>query len=611
MALVLVESPNKVADISAYLGKQYKVMATVGHFRDLDKGSMSIDMSTLEPIYQITKPDVVKRIRAAMKTHKVVYLATDMDREGEAISQHILDVFKPGTHHRLLFNEISKAALTKAVKNKTVVNTNLADSQKARRVIDRLYGYTISPLLKKQFEKPLSAGRVQSVTVRMLVDKEREIEQAIILPPENTFSTSAVFDNVSYGLFNTEGNEHSFSSEKEVKAFCKLCKAATFDVTDVQDSNRYQKPPPPYDTATLQRDASSKLKLTPKVTMAQAQELYEKGVITYIRTECNCLSEGANEMIERYVNDNYPGEYCKREYPADGPHEAIRPTNIDVVSYGDSALYEMIWKRTVASQMKRATIAVRKITIMIRDYDDHYFVGKLEAITDPGYLVLYDTEPDEIVYEPNDEVLLDVMTINQDLPHIPQRYSEASLISSLKKYKIGRPSTYANIMSTISDRGYVQKGNITGRKVNIVCFTLKKSKITRQIKPVNVGGEKAKMYPTELGTQVTDYLLQTCSDLLEYELSIKMEKKLDKVAKGQTSWHEVTQGYYEIIKKHASCPQDYRWKEGRSNVTAKIIIGKYGPFIAATKGKTKKNINIPKTDVNSLDLEAVKALVKF
>ena len=671
--LVVVESPNKVKKVSEYLGSDYRVIASVGHFRDLDAKSMSIDIANgFEPIYVVTKPDVVARMKKAMVGCQSVYLATDMDREGESISQHVLDVLKPKMYHRLVFNAITKSAVQQALKNRTVLNVNLALSQKARRVIDRLYGYMISPVLQKQFGSNLSAGRVQSVTVRLLVDRENKISEQIKNDTITSYQVKANVSGLSCSLYK-DGKIKRLENERSAILFCKVCLLSRLTVRSVKDSERKQDPPPPYDTASLQQDGINKLKISAKEVMRRAQQLYEQGVITYIRTDSVQLSGDADDMIESYLEESHEGYYQKREFVnknSQEAHEAIRPTDIELLDHEGCKLYRMIWQRTVASQMIAAKISSRVIQIDISKYSHiqkpRYFQTQSEAIIDPGYLVIYGVKSEELEERLIEGKLLKLekVIVTESLPVLPQRYTEASLISKLKKLDIGRPSTYASIMSTIVERGYVKLGDVEGVLKTMKVFTASERRVVETRKEIHVGSDKRKLLSTPLGITVTAYLLEGFTELLDYSLTAKMEKKLDGVAEGKKVWNKVVGEYYDTIlemmpvekgsrslgkgivareskygpviqKRDQYCKivlpltietitlkqaeelfvekdrHTYQWKLGRGNVEARLINGRYGYYLAVTKGKKKSSVSLPKGfDVNKLDLAMVKGLIK-
>lgn len=577
MNLIIVESPNKIKTIAKIVGPKYKVIATRGHFRDLDAKDLSVNMITYDPIYKITKHDVIKQMKK-MSIGKTIYLATDDDREGEAISQHILDVLKPKKYHRILFNEISKKAITKSLSNPTVVNDNLVASQTARRVIDRLYGWIVSPMLMNHFKQTLSAGRVQSVATRLVVDKEKSVIESYEKGASDLFTVTAIIDDMTWQLYKE--NQVKDLSYDEALRFVKNSSVSTLSVKSIKYKSKAESPPPPYDTLAIQRDA----KTPPKETMRQLQQLYEQGLITYIRTKSHHLAEECHDMCKKYLGS----QYVKRTWPSDGGHEAIRPTCIKRVE--GTALYQMIWKRTVASVMPEAIIRTMTIQLDISKYKPYakrrYWQTQLKCVEEPGYLSLYGIEPGTIEYEP--KMNLTKITAIQSFS-VKERFTSSTFLSKLKKLGIGSPSTYASIIDTILSREYVQIADVDGFECSLRQITLTDC-ITVTKKKTKVGASKKRLIPTKLGTKVTEFLPL---DLISYDLTSQMEKKLDSIAEGKLDWRKVVKEYHTLIKEHVPKHQ--------------IINGKYGPYIRVNG----KNISIPKgLKDNDITQELINSLVK-
>lgn len=596
MNLVIVESPKKTKVISKILGKDYRVIATVGHFRDLNPKDISVDVVTYDPIYVVTKPDVASKLKQAVRKSKMVFLATDMDREGEAISQHVLEYCKPLAYKRLLFNEITKATIMKSFKNQTIVNANVVNSQKARRVIDRLYGYLISPVLQKHFKEPtLSAGRVQSVATKMIVDKANKVKLELEQDVKSEYQALANVDSLSWQLYKRNKIKKLLSYD-DALIFVKRCALSTLSVKSIVDTESTENPLPPYDTASLQQDAHTKLRLTSKETMSQLQKLYEAGAITYIRTKSNHLSDDAYRMISKWLGK----DFHRRVWPSDGGHEAIRPTDINKTD--GTALYVMIWKRTVASQMLPAKVSTRTIQLDISKYKPYeirrYFQTSIKTVLEPGWQSLYGVKASKPDYEPKD-LTLTKLTVTQCLPTVSNRFTECTFISKIKKLGIGSPSTYASIINTIQDRGYVTVSDVTGvsRTVKTIELTNKHIKISNKV--VTIGSEKRRLVPTPLGIKVTDYLLANHSELLDYDLTAKMEKKLDKIAEGKENWRTVVREYHTMIRTHVPEKSNYN-----------IIEGKYGPYLRVRTAKGFVNVSLPKgIKANDVTDAMVKELV--
>ena len=643
--LFIVESPGKIAKISKFLGKNYIVKASIGHFRDLDSKCMSIDFdNNFEPNYVITKPDVVRNLKAAMKNIDMVYLATDEDFEGFAIAQHLIDVLKPKNYKRLVFNSITKEAIFAAIKNAGPNNKNFVDTQKARRVLDRLYGYLISPLVSKQIGGQLSAGRVQSVATKIVIDKENEIKDFIEKNVDSTyFKVNGLFSKLKANLFQTaESNTDTYSGKaahialakqpnpnSKVVTFMNKCLKSEFIVHSVGDKIAIRNPAPPFETATLQQEANRKFAMTIDITMKTAQKLYEGGYITYMRTDSVEISPEGHKEIKAVVEEQYGKEYyqknvSKNKAASVGAHECIRPTHADLLSLEDEVqdafqikLYRLIWQRTIASQMKPAKINVTTIQIDISKYVDekiepfYYFQSQIEKVIFPGFMKVYvesvdDADDDETMRDfsgkipkTGDKVLMEEITAKQEYKKPPPRYSEASLVKTLKKLGIGRPSTYVNTIKTIMVRDYVKVGNIAGIKKEITTFTIKSEnkkhvmEIFEESGTVLLGKENKKIIPTGLGITVNDFLVENFPEMMDYKFTAKMEEELDAISTGDKVWHKVVKKFYDKLspiveelakKKGIAKKEDKLLGEDADGNEIFAVKTKYGPAVKKQLG---------------------------
>jgi len=567
--LVIVESPAKAKTIEGYLGKDFVVKSSFGHVRDLAKKGLAIDIEdNFLPNYEVSadKKQIVAELKKLAKDAEVVWLATDEDREGEAISWHLFETLglaKKETK-RITFNEITKSAILKAIENPRHINKELVDAQQARRVLDRLVGFELSPVLWKKVRPSLSAGRVQSVAVKLIVEKEREIEK------HNTESFFRVNGNfsASKGKLKAELNKQ-LTSENEANELLKKCVNADFKVTDVQKKPATKKPAAPFTTSTLQQEASLKLGFSVSRTMSVAQRLYESGRITYMRTDSVNLSDSARDAAAAEITSAYgkeysnPTKYKTKSSGAQEAHEAIRPSNFAVHSINaereEERLYELIWKRAIASQMadahlERTTIKIETPAI------EHYFQAKGEVIKFDGFLRVYlessvdDQDDDEV--ESKGDVLLPPMTegdaMNADAIIATQRFSrataryvEASLVKKLEELGIGRPSTYAPTISTIQKRGYVEKRERDGEVRKYTVLELKNGEIKSIEKSEVTGKEKNKLSPTDIGIVVTDFLQDHFARIMDYNFTAKVEAEFDEIANGLTEWTKMIHDFYK------------------------------------------------------------------
>ncbi len=613
--LVIVESPAKAKTIQKFLGKDYKVMSSYGHIRDLEKKDFSIDVENdFQPIYEIPedKLALVQELKKAAKEVKTVWLASDEDREGEAIAWHlneVLELNKENTR-RIVFHEITKPAILAAIENPRDIDTNLVDAQQARRVLDRIVGFELSPVLWKKIKPSLSAGRVQSVAVRLLAEREKEIrefksEQYYRVSSEMESSNENVVDAPS--LVPCELNKR-FATRDEAVELLEHCKNATFTVADVQVKPIKKCPAPPFTTSTLQQEASRKLGFSVAQTMRVAQSLYESGHITYMRTDSVNLSSLAIGTISKEIKDSLGEKYLKvRQYHtsskgAQEAHEAIRPTfisNHDITGTAqEKKLYNLIWKRTIASQMADAQVEKTQVEISISGRKE-LFEASGEVVKFDGFLKVYFETSDDEIATPEFHTLPplkvgDVLTekevvATQRFTQQPNRYSEAMLVKRLEELGIGRPSTYAPTISTIQARDYVVKGESKGTKRSFEQITLKGNKITTKVKSELVGNEKGKLIPTDVGMVVNDFLTKFFPQILDYNFTAKVETEFDEIAEGKKKWNdeikEFYKGFHPEIEKVSSLRLEHKVGErilGNDPATGKPVsvkIGRYGPLV--------------------------------
>ncbi|XWV26601.1 topoisomerase I [Tupanvirus soda lake] len=642
--LFIVESPGKIAKISKILGKNYLVKASVGHFRDLDNKSMSIDFdNNFEPIYVITKPDVVKNLKSAMRNCDMVYIASDLDKEGEAIGQHLYDVLRPSNYKRLVFNAITKEAILNSIKNAGKINKDLVNAQKARRILDRLYGYLISPILQKQIGGKLSAGRVQSVAAKIVIDKENEIKEFMENNENSTyFKVNGIFSSLKAGLFQvTDKDDDIFETDEayngktahmpllntsnpnsKVITFMKKCLKSQFVIHSVGDKISTRHPSPPFETSTLQQEANRKFGMSVDTTMKTAQKLYEGGYITYMRTDSVEISPEGHKEIKKVIEEQYGKEYYQKTVyknksaNAQEAHEAIRPTHPDLLSLEDEIsdelqikLYKLIWQRTIASQMKPAKVNITTIQINISKYLEekidnpfYFFQSQIEKIIFPGFMKVYiesidDAEEDETMKDfkgkipkKGDKVIMEEVVAKQEYKKPPPRYSEASLVKTLKKLGIGRPSTYVNTIKTIMNREYIKIGNIQGVKKEITSYTIRSEnkkhimQVFEENSTVQLGKENKKIIPTNLGITVNDFLVENFPEMMDYKFTAKMEEELDAISNGDKVWHKVVKKFHD---KLAPIVEEWSKKKGLAAKTEDKLLGtdSDGNEIFATKTK--------------------------
>ena len=612
--LLIVESPAKAKTIEKILGSDFEVKSCYGHIRDLEKDEMGIDVKKgFKPRYKVPeeKEKVVKELKQLAKKSEEVWLATDEDREGEAISWHLCEVLglDPASTKRIVFHEITKPAIKSAVEKPRTVNMNLVNAQQARRILDRIVGFELSPILwrKMSMKNNLSAGRVQSVAVRILVERERAINSFV---PVSHFKIEAAFKakdiNGKPVIFKAEGSKKN--NEQDAQKFLEGCVQASFKVDDIQKKPSKKSPAAPFTTSTLQQEASRKLGYGVSKTMLLAQKLYEAGHITYMRTDSVSLSETAIQDISSQITSSYGKDFLqKRKFKnknesAQEAHEAIRPTYMDKTSVDivdGQRLYDLIWKRTMASQMSDAelekTIADISITTQQEKLKAEGEVMKFE-----GFLKVYNESKDEEDENEDDSIegMLPPLEVGQilDLQQLtaterysrPQpRYTEASLVKKLEELGIGRPSTYAPTISTILKRGYVEKREKEGVKRDFRVLTLQQGKIERIIDQENTGAEKGKLFPTDLGSVVTDFLIQYFTNVMDYGFTAKIENEFDEIAEGDQDWSKMLKDFYSPFKKDVDHTLEKAERIsgeralGNDPVSGKRVIarmGRYGPM---------------------------------
>ncbi len=616
--LVIVESPAKAGTIEGYLGKDYKVASSYGHVRDLPKGDDAIDKEHgFTPKYEISKEkkEVVKQLKKLAKEAETVYLATDDDREGEAIAWHLLQALglDENTAKRIVFREITKNAVLKSLENPRGIDMELVHAQQARRVLDRLVGFELSPILWKKIRSGLSAGRVQSVAVRLVVEREREIEN---FKPESSFKVTALFKLDSGEDLQAE-LPHKFKNKEEAKAFLEQCKEAIFTITNLEKKPGKKSPAAPFTTSTLQQEASRKLGYSVAQTMRLAQQLYENGLITYMRTDSTNLSQEAIAGATREIRQAYGEEYVKvRQYKtkaagAQEAHEAIRPTDFGKHSAGldrqTTRLYELIWKRAIASQMADAKLEKTTVTIGISTSNEH-LVATGEVVTFDGFLKVYVEGSDE---ENNNHqatgmlpplqvgqpLTLEEMLARQVFTRHPARYTEASLVKKLEELGIGRPSTYAPTISTIIKRNYVVKESREGKPRQYELLRLDGQGLTEATETEITGTEKNKLFPTDMGMLVNDFLVEHFPDIVDYSFTAKVEEKFDKIAAGQEDWVAMIDNFYHPFHKRVEetaeveRPSQERLlgqdPETGKNVYAKM--GRFGPYVQIGENGDREN----------------------
>ena len=647
--LVIVESPAKAKTIEKFLGSDFKVMSSYGHIRDLKKRELSIDDKTLEPEYEIPeeKEKLVKDLRTNAKAAEKIWLASDEDREGEAISWHLCEVLGLDEQktNRIVFHEITKPAIMEAIKHPRHIDMNLVNAQQARRVLDRLVGFKLSPVLWRKVKPALSAGRVQSVAVRLIVEREREIQN---FQSEAYYSVNGIF-----AITNADGSASEikatlgtrFKTTQEAEAFLEKCKDATFTVDSIQKKPVKRTPAPPFTTSTLQQEAARKLGFSVSQTMMVAQRLYENGRITYMRTDSVNLSNLCIDACKTEINSLYGKEYSKtRHYQthskgAQEAHEAIRPTYMDQVQIEGTAqekrLYDLIWKRTIACQMADADIEKTTITIKMNTTKEE-FIAQGEVITFDGFIKVYKESVDD---EENNEEFGSILPqtkkgdqltrreiqATEKFSQGPQRYTEATLVHKMEELGIGRPSTYAPTISTIQQREYVQKGDKKGEEREYTILILKGKQVSEKTRKELANSEKGKLLPTDIGTVVNDFLMQFFPGIMDYNFTAKVEQDFDKIAEGGEKWNNMIKVFYKkfepIVEKTLNNRAEHKAGERELGVDPKtgkpvfVKIGRFGPMVqigAAEDEEKPRFAQMPKEQsIESITLEEALELFKL
>ena len=604
--LVIVESPAKAKTLEKFLGKEYKVMSSYGHIRDLKKKEMSVNLTDFSPEYEIPsdKESVVKSLRNEAKKADTVWLASDEDREGEAISWHLSQVLglDPKAAKRIVFHEITKTAILKAIETPRTIDMGLVNAQQARRVLDRLVGFKLSPVLWKKLKPSLSAGRVQSVAVRLIVEREKEIEN---FKSESSYKVSAVFMVDDQPIKATLA--HGFKTEEEAEAFLLSCKNKEFVITDIDNKPVKKSPAPPFTTSTLQQEAARKLGFTVSQTMMVAQHLYESGHITYMRTDSVnlsslCINTTKEEILKLHgAKYSKPRQFHTSSKGAQEAHEAIRPTYITEHEISGNSqekrLYDLIWKRTVACQMADAEAEKTTITISA---DDVNFTAVGEVITFDGFLRVYRESYDDDVQTDEAEGLLPAvkkgqklamkeMVATQRFTQHPLRYTEASLVKKMEELGIGRPSTYAPTISTIQQRDYVEKGDKKGEERMYSILKLSNGKIKKSTKKEVYGNEKGKLLPTDIGTVVNDFLINSFPEIVDYNFTANVEKEFDDIADGRENWQQMMRDFYAKFEPlvDATLQEKNEHKVGErilgeepgTGKPVSVKIGRFGPMV--------------------------------
>lgn len=635
--LVIVESPAKAGTIQKFLGDSFVVKPSFGHIRDLHERDLSIDIEkNFTPRYEVPadKKKVVSELKKLASAAETVWLASDEDREGEAISWHLYETLglKKDNTRRIVFHEITKNAILHAIETPRDIDMNLVDAQQARRVLDRLVGFELSPVLWRKVQPKLSAGRVQSVALRLIVDREREI---LSFKRSSFYRIEALFhpENFPAGAYLKAVLDKKFADRDSAEAFLRSCSGARFSVLSVDKKEGTRVPAAPFTTSTLQQEASRKLHLSVSTTMSVAQKLYESGLITYMRTDSTNLSTLALAASRDFVTAEYGAEYSKtRNYKtrtagAQEAHEAIRPTYIDRTAISgtpqEQRLYELIWRRTVASQMADAKVLRTDIRIGAEGIEGQFVAQSSEVLFD-GFLRLYSEGRDDETQDEEEAILPGIasgmkldweqMKAECRFTAAPPRYSEATLVKKLEELGIGRPSTYAPTITTLTKaRGYVVKGDKSGSVEKVTDLLLSKDGIKTEQRSETVGAEKSKLLPQDIGIIVTDFLVKNFSDILSYDFTANVEKEFDSIAEGQLSWNKVIADFYSPFHKtvedslnnreysHVSRELGVDPSDGQP-VVAKF--GQYGPYVQKGEGENRKFANLaPGQIIESLTLE--------
>jgi len=660
--LVLLESPGKIKKIQDYLGSDYIVKASFGHVQDLDKSTLSVDIqNNFEPNYIITqdKKKVVKELQALAKDCKQVILAADGDREGEAIAWSLSKVLKLQNPKRIIFHEITKTSILKALENPTIINMNVVYAQQTRRILDRIVGYLISPILWKYLTHGAkSAGRVQSVVVKIIIDKENEITKSISQP---YFKTIGEFEYGNENVIKINSSLqagtklYQFESESDARIFLeKISKKTEFKVVTVDNKKSVRKPSPPFITSSLQQEASTKLRFSVKKTMEVAQKLYEQGLITYMRSDSPNISKEAVDEASKYIINTYgkeysdPKNYQSKNASSQDAHECIRPTHINQpepenINEDLKKLYTLIWKRTIASQMSNALINIQTILIDATNSKESiikfnnvqtYFTSNLENVEFAGYLIVYDNTPEDeekicgkLPIKAKDKVLMHKIKISEEYTKPPLRYNEAALVRFMEKNGIGRPSTFASSISKVIDRNYVEIKNIDGIKKNSKQIELNsKYNIKENTKEVSIGKEQKKLVPTSMGNLTNDFMVKHFNPIMDIEFTANFETYLDKIAEGNANWVTVLRIFYDmfnpIVEKLNAEAKNIKQTGG--NVADKLLgknsedmeiytgTGKFGPYVKIKESDDKmRYAKLIDSSVDKVTLEEAISLLEW
>lgn len=640
--LVIVESPAKAKTIERFLGKNYTVKSSFGHIRDLEKKDLGIDIkNNFQPQYEISadKKAVVKELKSLAKEAKTVWLASDEDREGEAIAWHLFEVLnlKPENTKRIVFHEITKDAILNAINNPRDIDRNLVNAQQARRVLDRLVGFEVSPVLWKKVKPALSAGRVQSVAVKLIVEREREINA---FKEQQYYKVTGTFETLQeHTAFKAEAEE-KFSDKTSTLQYLETCKNATFTVSEVEKKPLVRKPAPPFTTSTLQQEASRKLGFSVSQTMSVAQKLYEHGHITYMRTDSVNLSDlavkSAKAVICRNIGEKYskPRHFTTHTKGAQEAHEAIRPTYMDKTDVdgdrNEKLLYDLIYKRTMASQMADAELEKTNITIQVTG-NNIPFIASGEVIMFDGFLKMYKESHDDEHDDEKADLLppirkgdqvnrISIMAAEQYTLH-PPRYTEASLVKKMETLGIGRPSTYAPTITTIQNRGYILRESREGKERKTELIELKGEDIKSSFSKKIFGAEKKKLFPSDMGMVVTDFLSTHFTNIMDYNFTAKAEEALDDIAEGDVEWQKMISQFYnpfhenvELTLKNSerNSGERYLGNDPQSGENVIVRIGRFGPMAQIGEGENVRYAGLLKGQLmETITLEEALELFKF
>lgn len=647
--LVIVESPSKAKTIQKYLGNDYIIESSYGHVRDLPKKDISIDIeNNFKPKYVVSndKKEVVKKLKKLAKEVDEVLLATDEDREGEAISWHLCEILglNPEDAKRITYTEVTKDAIVRAIQNPRKLNMGLVNAQQARRVLDRIVGYELSPVLWKKVKPSLSAGRVQSVAVRIIVEREREITN---FTTENYFNVSAQFV-----VLDKKGNKsilyaklpEKLQTEKEVEDFLEACKKGKFSIADIEKKPSFRNPSAPFITSTLQQEASRKLSFSVSKTMSVAQQLYEEGHITYMRTDSITLSQTAISQAAAIIESNYGKEYVNtrqfttKNKDAQEAHEAIRPTNFASDKAGTTSdqkrLYDLIWKRAIASQMAKAKLE-RTIVSVKADTTSKIFEAKGEVLLFDGFLKVYLEGKDDGDEEEEMDGILPPISVGQELglkqiqgverfTRPGARYTEASLVKKLEELGIGRPSTYAPTISTIQKRNYIEKTSREGEERKYRVLTLEDDKISAKTETEITGAENNKLFPTDIGMVVNDFLIEHFKDIMDYDFTAQMEQSFDNIEEGKTKWSAMVSKFYKPFHDNVEKTLEEADRASGERIlgthpqngrTVLVRVGRYGPMaqIGTPEDEEKPEFAklLPTQSIETITLEEALELFKL